>query len=84
MMNSRKLPQLPVVLIACAVFKNLLENLLPEYLAVEMTFLENGLHAIIKKLNIAIQEALDAIKEPSLVVLGYGLCGNGLDGVQAG
>ena len=84
MTNSRRLPQLPVVLIACAVFKNLLENLLPDDLAAEVTFLDYGLHAIPKKLNIAIQEALDAIEEPSLIVLGYGLCGNGLDGIQAG
>jgi hypothetical protein len=31
-----------------------------------------------------LQEAIDDIEEPSLVVLGYGLCGNGLDGVKSG
>ncbi len=77
-------PQLPVILLACAVFKNLLENMLPEELAAEVTFLDYGLHSIPKNLKVAMQEALDAIEEPSLIVLGYGLCGNGLDGIQAG
>ena len=73
-----------VVLLACAVFKNLLENLLPDELAAEVNFLDYGLHSIPSNLKIAVQECLDAIEEPSLVVLGYGLCGNGLDGIQAG
>jgi hypothetical protein len=32
----------------------------------------------------AIQEELDALAEPHLVCIGYGLCGNGLVGVKAG
>ena len=75
---------LSVVLLACAVFKNLLEDLLPDELAAEVNFLDYGLHSIPSNLKIAVQEGLDAIEEPSLVVLGYGLCGNGLDGIQAG
>jgi hypothetical protein len=31
-----------------------------------------------------LQEHLESIEEPSLVVLGYGLCGNGLKGLRAG
>jgi len=31
-----------------------------------------------------VQEHINAIQEPSLIVLGYGLCGNGLDEIQAG
>jgi hypothetical protein len=83
-MKSPISPQFPVVLIACAVFKNLLEHLLPEELAAEVTFLDYGLHAIPRNLKTAVQDTLNAIEEPSLVVLGYGLCGNGLDGIQAG
>lgn len=30
-----------------------------------------------------IQQVLDGLDEPSLVVLGYGLCGNGIKGLQA-
>ena len=76
--------QIPIVLLACAVFRNLLENLFFEEVATKVTFLDYGLHSIPKNLKVAIQEALDAIEEPSLVVLGYGLCGNGLDGILAG
>ena len=84
MMTSKNTTQLPLVLLACAVFKNLLEKMLPDDLAAEVTFLDYGLHSLPKNLKIAVQEALDAIEEPSLVILGYGLCGNGLDGIQAG
>jgi len=49
-----------------------------------MRFLDYGLHAVPKKLRLAVQEQIDQIEEPSLIVLGYGLCGNGLDGIQAG
>ncbi len=76
--------RLPIILLACAVFRNLLEKLLPKELTAEVIFLDYGLHSIPKNLKVAVQEALDAIAEPSLVVLGYGLCGNGLDGIQAG
>lgn len=83
-MSSVKSTKIPLVLVSCAVFKNLLENMLSDDLAAEVTFLDYGLHAVPKNLKVAVQEALDAIEEPSLVVLGYGLCGNGLDGIQAG
>ena len=83
-MTSQIPTQLPFVLLACAVFKNLLENMLPDDLTTEVTFLDYGLHSLPKNLKVAVQEALDAIEEPSLVILGYGLCGNGLDGIQAG
>jgi hypothetical protein len=32
----------------------------------------------------SLQEELDALEEPSLVLIGYGLCGNGLEGLEAG
>ncbi len=76
--------KLPIVLLACAVFKNLLEKMLSDDLAQEVIFLDYGLHSVPKNLKVGVQEALDSIEEPSLVVLGYGLCGNGLDGIQAG
>jgi hypothetical protein len=75
---------LPVVLIACKVFQNFIEKYLPEGLVQSLTFLDYGLHRVPKNLKIALQEQLDQIETPSLVVLGYGLCGNGLDGIQAG
>jgi hypothetical protein len=80
---SELLP-LPVVVIACRVFQDLLERYLPENLVNQITFLDYGLHSIPKKLRQTIQEQIDQIEAASLVVLGYGLCGNGLDSIQAG
>jgi hypothetical protein len=75
---------LPVVVIACKVFQNLLENYLPAGLDGRVTFLDYGLHRVPRNLKKELQERLDAIEQPSLVVLGYGLCGNGLHGLKAG
>ncbi len=80
------LPPTPqrVVVLACRVFQNWLEHLLPEGLASEITFFDYGLHAIPKNLRQTLQAAIDSIDQPSLIVFGYGLCGNGLDNLQAG
>jgi hypothetical protein len=74
----------PVVVIACKVFQNFIEAYLPDGLAGEITFLDYGLHAVPRNLKITLQAHIDNLAEPSLVVLGYGLCGNGLDGIKAG
>jgi hypothetical protein len=66
------------------VFQDLLERLVPPALTQRFTFLDYGLHRVPKNLTSAVQEQIDGIGEPSRVLLGYGLCGNGLDGVQAG
>ena len=76
--------QRPVVVIACKVFQGLLEHHLPPDLADQVTFLDYGLHEYPKKLTKAVQEQIDSISEPSRIMLGYGLCGNGLNGIQAG
>jgi hypothetical protein len=75
---------LPVIVIACKVFQNLLENYLPVGIDGRVTFLDYGLHRVPRNLKKELQERLDAIQEPSLVLLGYGLCGNGLHGLKAG
>jgi hypothetical protein len=75
----------PVVILACRVFQGLLQRCLPEHLAgCTPTYLEYGLHRTPARLREALQAQIDALGEPSLVVLGYGLCGNGLAGLQAG
>ena len=74
----------PIVLVACKVLASALERLLPADLAAEVRFLEYGLHRVPVKLTGALQEALDDIEQPSLVVIGYGLCGNGLKDIRAG
>jgi len=74
----------PVVIIACQVLQSLLERLLPPELASQVIFQEYGLHRLPHKMRTALQDAIDGIETPSLIVLGYGLCGNGLHGLKAG
>jgi hypothetical protein len=76
--------QLPIVFIACKVFEKSLEHFLPEELAQKITFLDYGLHEVPRNLKKALQEQIDRVEQPSLIVLGYGLCGNGLHGIRAG
>lgn len=77
-------PHPRIVVLACRVFQNWLEHLLPPGLADEITFFDYALHRIPKNLRNTLQEAIDSIDQPSLIVLGYGLCGNGLHEIQAG
>jgi hypothetical protein len=76
--------KLPVVVIACQVLQSMLEQMLPDDLAAQVTFMDYGLHRVPSKMTWNLQDAIDGVEEPSLVVLGYGLCGNGLNGVRAG
>jgi hypothetical protein len=80
----RKKNKNPIVLIACRVFQTLIEDLLPDNLADRVTFLDYGLHVVPKNLTKELQHAIDQIEDPSFIVLGYGLCGNGLVGIKSG
>jgi hypothetical protein len=53
-------------------------------LADRIEFMDYGLHRVPAKMTWTLQEAIDNLETPSLVVLGYGLCGNGLHGIKAG
>jgi hypothetical protein len=66
------------------VFQDMLERFLPADLSDQVTFLDYGLHEFPKKLTTALQEQIDSVEEPSRILVGYGLCGNGLHGIQAG
>ena len=72
----------PTVVIGC----RMLEPLLASHLdpAQSATFLGYGLHERPIDMTPALQEHLDALPEPSTVVVGYGLCGNGVVGLTAG
>ena len=74
----------PIVILACPVFRAWLEANLPGPVAERVSFLDEGLHARPAGLRQAIQTAVDGMRQPSLVALAYGLCGNGLHGVRAG
>jgi hypothetical protein len=74
----------PIVVIACQVFQDLFKRYAPPGMINKYIYLDYGLHSHPRKLTLAVQEALDGLSEPSLVILGYGLCGNGLSGIRAG
>jgi hypothetical protein len=73
----------PLVVLACAVFQNLLEKLIPEHLLSQITFLDYGLHQVPNNLKKELQKRIDNIETPSTILIGYGLCGNGLHGIKA-
>jgi hypothetical protein len=74
----------PTVVLSCQVFKDLFERFAQAGTVRQFIYLDYGLHNTPKKLSQAVQEALDGLPEASLVILGYGLCGNGLNGIRAG
>ncbi|MGD8603387.1 MAG: DUF1638 domain-containing protein [Anaerolineales bacterium] len=74
----------PLVVIACRVFEGLLEAHLPEEPPAAFYYQDYGLHRHPRKLTQALQGLIDSIEQPSRITLGYGLCGNGLDGLRAG
>jgi hypothetical protein len=76
-------PRQPVRVLACPVLRDLIE---PRLAASETTalYMDYGLHVLPKRMAPCLQEQLDALEEPSLVLIGYGLCGNGLEGLEAG
>lgn len=74
----------PVVVIACQVLQDLLGALLPEELAESVSYMDYGLHRVPSRMTPTLQDVIDRIEKPGLVVLGYGLCGNGLKGLKAG
>ena len=72
----------PTVIIACRVMQEHLQQLLPRDTGV--TYMDIALHNTPKRLAAALQQEIDRIAEPSNVIVGYGLCGNGLVGVKSG
>lgn len=51
---------------------------------IPVTFMEYGFHRTPDLMTPALQEQLDRITEPSVVIIGYGLCGNGLVNLKSG
>ena len=75
---------LPVAVLSCNVLRELMMRNLPDDWARDAVFMDYGLHRVPDRLRTELQGALERILEPSLVIMGYGLCGNGLNGLQAG
>jgi hypothetical protein len=72
----------PIVILACRVLETMLEPHIRAR-ALPATFFEYGYHRTPKKLAPILQAQIDALAEPSIVVLGYGLCGNGIVGLDS-
>jgi hypothetical protein len=75
-------PDKPRVIIACKVVQSLIETCLVQA-AIPAVFMEYGLHRTPALMVAALQEKVDQILNPSMIILGYGLCGNGLVGLKA-
>jgi hypothetical protein len=75
------MPERPTAVIACRVLQDLLGSRLAD--GVPTMWQDAGLHNTPKKMAAALQEHVDALTEPSNVIIGYGLCGNGLVGVKS-
>jgi Protein of unknown function (DUF1638) len=73
---------MPIVILACKVLESLMEPHLRDA-KLPATFMEYGFHRTPQLMTPALQEEIDGIAEPSTVIVGYGLCGNGLVGLQA-
>jgi hypothetical protein len=74
---------MPWVIIACRV----LECLLVPHLrngAISAIFMDYGLHRTPEKMAAALREEITGLAAPSVIILGYGLCGNGLVDLKAG
>lgn len=73
---------MPIVVLACRVLQSLMEPYLRDA-PVPATFMEYGFHRTPQLMTPALQDEIDRIAEPSTVVIGYGLCGNGLAGLKS-
>lgn len=73
-----------VAIIACKVLQSPLEEMLPDRLRRRAKFMDYGLHSQPPQLKQTLQAAVDAIPTPGIIILGYGLCGNGLSDINAG
>lgn len=68
-------------MVCCEVFRELIESItLPSDL--EVSYLERHLHRVPKRLHAEVQQVLLQEKGYEEIVLGYGLCGNGLNQIS--
>ena len=76
------MPQTRIVIIACRVLQGIIESRLEREVR-DAVFLDYGLHRNPRLMAQSIQQRVDAIEEPSIILIGYGLCGNGLVGLKS-
>ena len=74
----------PRVVIACEVMRPEIQAARPEQYGVTVDYLEQNLHRTPDRMPAILQEAVDRTAETaSEIVLGYGICSNGIVGVRA-
>ena len=81
--SSKATPGLRVV-IACRIMQPEMEALRSEDKSVELRYLDQSLHRTPDRMPGLLQEQIDEVeKYASKIILGYGLCSNGIVGVTA-
>ncbi len=71
--------------IACQIMEPEIEAAIRNPEQIQVVYLDQGLHLTPARMAATIQEAVDHVDAPiERVVLGYGLCANGIVGVKAG
>ncbi|HAM14476.1 MAG TPA: hypothetical protein DCP91_01145 [Eggerthellaceae bacterium] len=73
------------VMIACTTLKSEIEHVMQtKGVQRRVVWLEHQLHNVPTQLTAALQEALDEVRDADRVLLGYGNCGNAIQGLVAG
>ena len=73
-----------IALVACEIMEPELERVRKDHPHVKILYLEQSLHRTPQKMADKVQELVDrAAQSADRIVLGYGLCSNGIVGVQA-
>jgi hypothetical protein len=74
--------EMPFIILACRTLQSRIEPFIQNTSA-PTVYMEYGLHRTPQLMSLALQERLDRINTPVTIILGYGLCGNGLVGIKA-
>lgn len=82
--KEKEIQATPRFLIACRVMEPELEQLRKEIPGVEVHYVEQALHRVPQNMAARVQEEIGRVSDKGgLVILGYGLCSNGIVGVVA-
>lgn len=82
--NTFPTKEAPRVIIACRVMKPEIDSLVGKAPHIELRYLDASLHETPDRMPQLIQDQIDEIKSyASQIVLGYGLCSNGIVGLKA-
>jgi hypothetical protein len=72
-----------VHVVSCQVLESAVQMVLEGITIASRRCMEYGLHSIPQQMAPKLQAVVDAIDDPGIVLIGYGLCGNGLVGLES-